>query len=312
MEKYDFTYSIPPDFESRIAQLLRQEYHNHTIANSFSNCHYEYDDVGLAYYAGLRSGDNWNKKALDFTIEGSTNDISVLRNNDKIVRDVLSKALKTTETGFLLRKMLYLVSEKQVTFPKTNEERLKTDISSAEAVLADLIKVGEKLCSNQTYDANSSENNINDFFRDALSLMGYNEIKDQTRHAVSDSGKEAGEVDILITKEGKEVAIFEGLKLTSVNTSNIDNHIEKAILNYNSLGTTTFVVAYVDTSDFESFWNRFYEHLKKINFPLNVKRAVHPLTYPNASTRIAEMVLSRDDFDFPVYFITFRLLRGRS
>lgn len=307
MGMYDFTYSLPTNFDSRIYQLFKQQYNNDDLANAFKHCKYEYDDVGLAYYAGLR-GDNWNKNAIDLTIEGSQKNISLLKSYKKIVEDVISKALKPTESGYLLRKTLYLISDEVETFPESNEERLNADIRLAELVLADLIKVGERLCSNSTYDENSSENSINDFFRDALSFMGYNEVKDQTRHGISDSGKDAGEVDILITKDGKEVAIYEGLKLSSVNTSYIDGHIKKAIVNYNALGTATFVVAYVSSSDYESFWNRFYNHLQEIQLPLEIKRAIQVVSHPNASTRIAKMVLSRDGYDFPVYFLTLKLL----
>lgn len=137
--------------------------------------------------------------------------------------------------------------------------------------------------------------------------MGYNEVKDQTRHGVSSSGQDAGEVDILITKEGKEIAIFEGLKLSSVNTSYIDNHITKAIINYNALGTATFVVAYVNIANYESFWNKYVEHLQDIDYQLTIKRGFEILTTPNAATRIASVILSREGFDFPVYYLTFRL-----
>ena len=154
-----------------------------------------------------------------------------------------------------MRNITYLFIDEDDVLPSSDEKRLNADIKAAESVLADLLRVGERLCSNATYNGNSSENSINDFFRDTLSLMGYNEVKDQTRHGVSSSGQDAGEVDILITKEGKEIAIFEGLKLSSVNTSYIDNHITKAIINYNALGTATFVVAYVNIANYESFWN---------------------------------------------------------
>ena len=222
---YDFTYALPNDFDNRVCQLLRQLYKSDELANAFANCKYEYEDLGLAYYAGLR-GDNWNKNAIDMTIEGPKSAVSVLKNNNKTVENAISKALKSTETGLLLRETVYLTSDSLSVLPETNEERLNADIQSAELVLSDLIKVGERLCSNPTYNGDSSENSINDFFRDTLSLMGYNEVKDQTRHGISNGGKGAGEVDILITKDGKEVAIYEGLKLSSVNTSYIDNHIE--------------------------------------------------------------------------------------
>ena len=307
MEMYDFTYALPNDFDNRVCQLLRQLYKSDELANSFTNCKYEYEDLGLAYYAGLR-GDNWNKNAIDMTIEGPQSAVSVLKNNNKTVENAISKALKSTETGLLLRETVYLTSDSLSVFPETNEERLNADIQSAELVLSDLIKVGERLCSNPTYNGDSSENSINDFFRDTLSLMGYNEVKDQTRHGISNSGKGAGEVDILITKDGKEVAIYEGLKLSSVNTSYIDNHIEKSIVNYNALGTATFIIAYVSTYDYENFFNRYFEHLQNIQFPMETKQALKVSPFPNASTRLAKMILSRDGYDFPVYFVTFKLL----
>ena len=65
MGEYDFTYVLPNNFRSRVVQFLRQ-FNNSKVVNAFFNCKYEYVDVGLAYYAGLK-GDNWNKKALDFT-----------------------------------------------------------------------------------------------------------------------------------------------------------------------------------------------------------------------------------------------------
>ena len=58
---------------------------------------------------------------------------------------------------------------------------------------------------------------------------------------MSASGKDAAEVDILLTKDGKEIGIFEGMKLNSVNADYIDRHISKLITNYNALGTATFI-----------------------------------------------------------------------
>lgn len=77
MGKFDFTYELPESFNRRVIQIL-QQFGASTVAKSFQNCEYEYEDVGLAYYAGLR-GDNWNKKALDFTFEGTEKDISIYK-----------------------------------------------------------------------------------------------------------------------------------------------------------------------------------------------------------------------------------------
>ena len=189
----------------------------------------------------------------------------------------------------------------------SNQERLNVDIEAANTVLDDLIQIGERVCLNHSINASSSENSINDSFRDMLFVKGYHEVKDQTRHGISTSGKDAAEVDILLTKGGKEIAIFEGLKLNSVKTSYIDEHISKAITKYNALGTATFIVAYVTSTDFEAFWERYSEHIQHYNFQLQIKKEFSILTHPNAATRIATLILSRDGFDFPVYFIAFKI-----
>ncbi len=121
------------------------------------------------------------------------------------------------------------------------------------------------------------------------------------------SGKDAGEVDILFTKDGNEIALFEGLKLSSVDKNYIDMHIKKAIENYNALGTATFIVAYIKTPNYQNFWERYTEYLKSYKYDLTVKRMLEVKTYPNAATRVATVILSRDGFDFPVYFITFKI-----
>lgn len=189
----------------------------------------------------------------------------------------------------------------------SNEQRLNADILTANIVLMDLIKIGERLCLNYNYNSESTENSLNDYFRDMMSSMGYNEVKDQTRHGISASGRDAGEVDILLTKAGKEIAIFEGLKLSSVNSNYIDQHINKSITNYNALGTATFVVAYVNTADFEAFWNRYVDHIGKYSFTLGIKKELSIVAHPNASTRVATMILTRDGYDFPVYYIALKI-----
>lgn len=159
---------------------------NRQLAEAFQHCKYEYEDVGLAYYAGLR-GDNWNKRALDFTFEGTDKDISVLKRADKKLKDAIGKALKPSESGFLIRNVVYFdadVSLEDVESPSSNEERLNCDIQTAKNVLNDLVQIGERVCWNALFNAESSENSINDYFRDMFFAKGYLEVKDQSRHGV--------------------------------------------------------------------------------------------------------------------------------
>ncbi len=308
MGAYDFTYELPKNFHKRVVQFLQQLGCINTV-EAFQRCDYEYEDVGLAYYAGLK-GDNWDKKAVDFTFEGLKDDISILQSADRNLKAAIGKALRSNESGYLVRNVFYFdtdTSFQEIKLPASNEKRLSDVIETSNNVLNDLIQIGERICLNYSFNALSSENKINDYFRDMLSIKGYNEVKDQTRHGISKNGKDAAEVDILLTKDGKEIAIFEGLKLDNVNKSYIDEHINKAIINYNALGTATFIVAYVNSENFKSFWDKYSNHIHFYEFPFQIKESFRSLAHPNAATRIATLILTRDGFDFPVYFIAFKI-----
>lgn len=194
--------------------------------------------------------------------------------------------------------------------PQNNQERLNATLLSASSVLQDLLSVCDRLCSNSTYNYSRSENEINDYLRDMFGAKGYSQVSDQTRHGISLNGNDAGEVDILLKKDDKEAAIIEGLKLDCVNKSYIKNHIDKAVVNYNALGTATFIVAYVGVADFQGFWNGIYTYLKVFSYPLEVKKSVEEMTHTSAAVRCANTILSRDGYDFPVYFIAVNIGRG--
>lgn len=97
------------------------------------------------------------------------------------------------------------------------------------------------------------------------------------------------------------------LQLNSVKSEYINAHINKAITNYNALGTATFVVAYVSTADFEGFWNGYINHIKEYPFTLGIKKELDILVHPNASTRGATVILTRDGYDFLVYYIALKI-----
>lgn len=255
MGSFDFTYELPNNFDKRTQQFLLQMQAS-DVADAFVKCKYEYDDVGLAFYAGLR-GDNWNKNAIDITFEGPSKSINCLSAKHSVLSSAMAKAVKSSESGLLIRKIYFFEDDDIDGLPDTNEDRLNADLETAKVVLTDLIQIGERACSNYSLNKDSSENGINDYFRDMLFAKGYDEVKDQTRHGISVSGKDAGEVDILLTKDGKEIAIFEGLKLDSVDKSYIATHIDKSIINYNAIGTATFVVSYVSVTDYKFFGKDF-------------------------------------------------------
>lgn len=191
----------------------------------------------------------------------------------------------------------------------SNEERLNADLAAARAVLDDLVFSSQLVCNNALYNQNTRENSINDYFRDLLKAKGYEQVLDQTRHGISVSGKDAGSVDLLMRKGNREVAIIEALRLTSVDTGIIKEHIDKAVTNYNALGTPTFLLFYAGSPDFGDFWRRLLIHLKQYSFEIECKRAIGEKVHPNASTRVCDCILSRDGYDFPVTFLAINVYK---
>ena len=190
-----------------------------------------------------------------------------------------------------------------IPMPQSNEERLEATLTSAAVIYSDILSICKSLCNNKTYTYDQQENTINDYIRDMLNAKGKYEVLDQTRHGISASGKDAGEVDLLLKKEQKEVAIIEGLKLDSVNEKYIQEHIDKAVVNYNALGTPTFIIAYVKTANFLDFWNRLCVYLNEYKYPYTVRKNLQQITSTNAAVKSANIILSKDGYDFPMYFL---------
>ena len=185
----------------------------------------------------------------------------------------------------------------------SNEERLNADLTKTRTVLNDLTQICERLCTNAHYTQNTHEDLITDYIRDNFKSMGYGQVLDQTRHGLSDSGKDASRIDLILGKDNNEAALIEAFRLSSVDTGNIKKHIDKSVTNYNALGTPTFLLIYAGSSDFGDFWSRLLVHLKQYNFELECKRPIEEKVHPNASTRVCDCILSRDGYDFPVVFL---------
>lgn len=137
-------------------------------------------------------------------------------------------------------------------------------------LLEDLYAACLKLQRNQLYN-NVTEDERNDYIRDLLETRGYSRgynVKDQTRQGKSYAGKKSGEIDLLIQNEkGLPIAIIEALILKSFDVNYLDKHIDKIYLYDTSGNKFNFIVSYVMVKDFESFFNKYSEHIKKYQYP---------------------------------------------
>lgn len=116
----------------------------------------------------------------------------------------------------------------------------------------------------------AKENDRNDFIAKILESKCYI-IKDQTRRGKSNSGKDAGEVDIFIqNKKGFPFSIIEALNLNCFNSDYIDTHIDK-IYKYDTTGNVVnLCLAYVNVLDFDAFWQKYCNHVKNRDYKIEL------------------------------------------
>ena len=139
VNQYNFSYEIPDDITNGVIHFLKQN-DQHDLAGNLRSCRIEYEDEGLAYYAGMRKGDNWNKKALDLVIEGPQKQIDYLKTKENLLKEKIQKFIKPTKTGFLIRNIDYLINDDvDVTLP--NEEAESYEVLSRD--IHDAINKGE-------------------------------------------------------------------------------------------------------------------------------------------------------------------------
>lgn len=147
-----------------------------------------------------------------------------------------------------------------------------------------------------------TEDELNDGVRDALSMLY--EIKDQTRQGASPAGKNAGEVDLQICKDGLPIAMIECLKVDSINRNYLKKHIDKVLTSYDPIGCPyIYVIIYVTAQNFTEYWNKCLKFIKEeYSFPYKVKEEIQEMPHIYTDSGHAKTILLRNDKDVAVHF----------
>lgn len=139
----------------------------------------------------------------------------------------------------------------------------------------------------------AKENNINDGIRNQLSIVY--EVKDQTRQGDSESGRDAGEVDIMLCDNGNPAVIMEGLKLASFESGKLDTHINKALVNYDPNGCPlVYILIYATVKGFGEFWDKVMNYIDGYSFPYDTVDGIRDIATAYADSRHAKVVLNRN------------------
>lgn len=148
--------------------------------------------------------------------------------------------------------------------PKTLSLEFTKD-GSQEAFIKNLVRACLNLQARKLY-SNSSEDERNDYIGDILGAIGYT-VKDQTRRGSSPTGKDSGEIDIFVSRDGLPYTVVEAMNLDSVDTSYINKHLDK-LFSYDTSGNKFNVcLSYVKVVDFASFWGKYSVYVSNYSYP---------------------------------------------
>ncbi|HBR1711526.1 TPA: hypothetical protein L9M15_004525 [Klebsiella quasipneumoniae subsp. similipneumoniae] len=160
----------------------------------------------------------------------------------------------------LIRQHISLLNSSNISLISNNSQ-IRTSISISKFD-SDLCWVIQRL--GRRSGKGNCEDDFNDFIRDMLLAKNY-EVKDQTREGQSQSGKQAGELDLIIEDKGSLFAIIEALILSAVDKQNIQRHFSKLLSNYNPLMVKRlFMVTYYVGTRFDDWFEKYFSYLMEL------------------------------------------------
>jgi hypothetical protein len=145
----------------------------------------------------------------------------------------------------------------------------KSDI--ADYILTEIIDISELFLEKIfIFKEKIHEDHYNDIFEILLKRNFhpfYWEVSSQNRSGYSQTGNDAGELDIKISYKSNYVTAIEAFRLETFNTNIIRDHIIKLISKYNSPGAKyLYILVYFEGDNFEDVWEKYKSNLSAINY----------------------------------------------
>lgn len=156
-----------------------------------------------------------------------------------------------------------------------------------------MLRALSKLQRNHHYNADSSEDTMNDYIRDILGESYF--MKDQTRQGDSENGDEAGEVDIQLGYDGLPVVMIEGIKVSSLERERLDSHMNKVLTKYDPNGCPyTFLIVYTTAKNFDLGYKNIFNHFDKYSYPFPRECSLLDVETGYGELKHAQIILNRN------------------
>lgn len=155
---------------------------------------------------------------------------------------------------------------------------------------------------NRKFWGNCPEDDRNTFIANMLEAADYS-VKDQTRWSISNRGKSAGEIDIMIKDTfNLPYVIIEALNLDYLNTNYLTIHLDK-IFKYDANGLLyNFIIVYYEGRNFGSFWKNYLTFISNHSYPYPLIRS-EPIDLGKADLKITTTVHLRNEKEVLLFHV---------
>ena len=219
---------------------------------------------------------------------------------DEYIEDII--ALVSRFTGWndktlfdKLESKLYVLKEHLDEYRDVcSTVQIEDDVRIPEKEICDkMLRAISKLQRNHHYNADSSEDTMNDYIRDILDESYF--MKDQTRQGESENGDEAGEVDIQLCYDGLPVVMIEGIKVSSLERDRLDSHMNKVLTKYDPNGCPyAFLIVYTTVKNFDSGYENIFNHFENYSYPFSRESNLLDVDTGYAELKHAQIILNRN------------------
>lgn len=145
-----------------------------------------------------------------------------------------------------------------------------------ETVLCEKLMVAFRGIQSDSYNNGNAEdalNNLVAFFLRAY--YGEENVHREEPQGLSGKGQKSGETDILVYQNGTQLALLEGVVLSSLDKNKLDDHVDRLLVKYNTQGVPyTVLVIYAKNAPDCIFFDKVEMYLQSYHYPYPIMQAV--------------------------------------
>ena len=294
-------------------EYFTEEYNRSTVENFFENIEF-FNTQYLLYYS--KEYPFWEISNCGLEGEQLKEFLNIAYNKwveeekkDKFAAEI-NKQLRKADVSYMLGVNQLKNSDNQLDEDILINTKFVEDPIIRKELLIDLMAILTHMQGNVIYRG-QNENTLNDGVRDGLKITRRYQVHDQSRHGESESGIDAGELDLLISSKNEDlpIAVVEALILNGMDKTKLKKHIDKALTKYDPQGCPIIVILiYSRYNDFSKLASSIADYLFSYNYPYEVKDSFEEINTGYTESRHWKLDLIRSNKDITIHIIDYNMI----